>query len=107
MPADTVAPSLAIGQVIGHDTPDLNFVPSYESELTSPQWGPRDLSKDDRFTVALDDIFLPSGGATIVYADMAIVIRYEIPIIHLKQKKIFPFISRKQTNGKVYWYSKK
>jgi hypothetical protein len=53
---------------------------------------------DDRFTFSLKDMFRGMG-----IGDLAVVIDYEIPIIHLKRRKIFPILSRRRSNGTAYW----
>jgi len=34
---------------------------------------------------------------------MAVIIDYEIPIIHMKREKIFPLLSKRRPNGTFYW----
>jgi len=66
-------------------------------------WGVHDLGLDDRFTFALNDAFSfpkPNFGD----ADIAIILTYQIPILHWQREKVFPFVTKKQTNGNFYWY---
>jgi hypothetical protein len=58
---------------------------------------------DDRFTVALNDVLGTAAPGGLQYADIAVIVDYEIPIIHWKRKKTFPIYTRKASNGKLYW----
>lgn len=69
------------------------------------------LGIDDRFSYDLDAQF--QGPPSIVRANIAIAVRYELPIIHLKQEKLFPEVaarradtpSSRQVDGKFHWHS--
>jgi hypothetical protein len=39
-------------------------------------------------------------------ADIAIIVDYEIPLIHLTREKIFPLSAKRQSNGNFYWYAR-
>ena len=108
IPLDAVVPFFAVGEIATTGaTHDPNFTPNYKgARITRVDWGfPRDMAIDERFGFALNDIWdtAPRG---LEYADIAIVVQYEIPIVHYKQEKIFPFIAQRQTNGNFYWYPK-
>jgi hypothetical protein len=104
LPLSSVRPFLTVGQIgSGGAIPDSgNF--SYNSGFTRIDWPLRDLGLDDKFMFALNDLLEEPRGA-LNFADIAIRIDYEIPIIHWKKQKLFPFFARKQTNGNFYWYS--
>lgn len=70
--------------------------------LASSLWRPSDLGIDDKFTFGLNEIW--GKQPNLLNADIAILVKYEIPIIHLKREKIFPLTAVKQTNGQFYWY---
>ncbi|MGA7381280.1 MAG: hypothetical protein WBX03_10540 [Terriglobales bacterium] len=59
---------------------------------------------DDRFTFPLNDVFDTADQNGLSYANLAIVVHYEIPLIHWKGEKAFPLATRQQRNGKLYWY---
>ena len=47
------------------------------------QWGNRDLGIDQGFTIAFNDLFAPPPGIDqVTFVDLAIVISFEIPIVH-------------------------
>jgi hypothetical protein len=67
-------------------------------------WSAHDLGLDDHFTVALNDFF--TGNRTsLVSAQIATVVQYELPLIHLHREKRFPLFAKRQSNGNFYWYS--
>jgi hypothetical protein len=73
-------------------------------KLDNAKWHPADLGLDDKFTFGLNDIW--GKPSALLSADMAIVIEYQIPIIHWRREKTFPFTAERQTNGHFYWYAK-
>jgi hypothetical protein len=64
---------------------------------------PRDLGIDERFTFPLNEIIDTQNSAT-DYANIAIVVDYEIPIIKWKREKIYPLYTRKDNNGHIHWF---
>jgi hypothetical protein len=108
IPLDNPNPCLAIGQVAGrYKQPNLNWIPNYETRFCRSDWTPPPrLAVDDRITFALNDFSHSAEPNGIRYADIAIVIQYEIPLIHLRREKVFPFVTHRQSNGHLYWYSK-
>ena len=68
-----------------------------------------DLGLDDRFAFALNEMWGASERDKLIgtdtVADLAIIVEYDIPIIHWRREKIFPLILRRQTNGNFYWYA--
>ncbi len=64
------------------------------------------LGMDDGYSFALNNlsVFQSLTPYPMVSADIAIVVDYEIPIIHLRRRKTFIEFAQKQTNGNFYWY---
>jgi hypothetical protein len=62
-------------------------------------WKAHYLGLDDRFSFLLNDVIAPGFGV----GNMAVIIDYEIPIIHMKREKIFPLLSKRRPNGTFYW----
>jgi len=60
------------------------------------------MAVDDHFTFALDDITRAEGNR-LTYADIAVIVNYRTPYLHLTRKKTFPLYTRKASNGKLYW----
>jgi len=109
IPLLATTPSIAINLILPQSGVGVRGAPGgppYASRLRTPEWIPRDLGLDDKFTIALNEFDVPIYPKELYYADVAIVVEYRLPIIHLKREKLFPLIARKQTNGRFYWYSK-
>ncbi len=107
IPLNNVMPVMSGGQIVTKGKlPDLNWIPTYETRVQKAEWVPRDMAIDDRFTFALNDLWDTKERGGLEYADLAVIIQYEVPVIHLKREKIFPFVTHRQTNGRLYWYSK-
>jgi hypothetical protein len=107
IPLASVEASIAVIVVKGDGsvpTIDIYGLPHYKSRINNVQWRSHYLNVDDRFTIALNEI-TEWPREHLGKADIAIVIDYEIPIIHLPREKIFPIYARKQSNGNFYWYS--
>jgi hypothetical protein len=84
-------------------------VPEFPPRLTQcSQWSRAQwkhyMAIDDRFTFPLNDVFDTADQNGLSYANLAIVVHYEIPLIHWKGEKAFPLATRQQRNGKLYWY---
>jgi len=106
IPLDAVYPGIAVCEIAAKGTPTLDRGPcDYSNRWHKDAWNPRNLGLDDRFTFALNDVWETKKGA-LAYADVAVTIDYEIPIIHWKRTKVFPLVARMQTNGRFYWYAK-
>ena len=68
------------------------------------KWSPHDLSLDDRFTVSLNDAFGGNRNA-LVSAQVAVIVKYALPLIHINREKRFPVFAKRTSNGNFYWYS--
>ena len=113
-PLDSVGVFIKLGTVCAHGSscPEKTHFPNphrYDgreayNNFRRSDWSEHYLAIDDRFTVALNDVFDQTPNQTTEYADFAVVIRYEIPVIHWKVEKMYPCYTRTQSNGKLYWY---
>jgi hypothetical protein len=108
IPLDSVWPAIGLGEIttVGGPPPHTNMKWDYLPCRRRRQWKPRNLAIDDRFTFALNDVYELENKGTFQSADIAVIVDYELPLIHLARRKFFPIVSRKQTNGKFYWYAK-
>ncbi len=108
MPLKSVEVSVGMGQMVttGGAPADPNFHPIYWPHLHRNGWSVANLRMDDRYTIALNDVLGTEQRGGLDYADIAVVVDYEIPLIGLKREKVFPLFAHRQTNGKFYWYSK-
>ena len=86
-------------------TPTPNFKPAYRSRMQRPQWLNLNLGLDERITISPGDMF-GIKNTRLAFADIAIFVSYDTPIIRWRREKVFPFIAHEQTNGQFYWYSK-
>jgi len=55
-------------------------------------------------TVSLNDAF-GSNRSSLVEAQVAIIVRYQLPLIHWKREKRFPMFAKRASNGNFYWYA--
>ncbi len=70
----------------------------------SLHWSPQNIGPDERFTESLNDVF-STNRYSLLNAEIAIVVEYDLPIIHLHREKRFPFFAKRQRNGAFYWYA--
>jgi hypothetical protein len=106
VPLQSVTANLAVGNITfsanGHPVTLLGDIDKQTWNMTS--WPAHNLGLDDRFTVALNDMF---GGNrnSLLSAQVAIVVQYKLPWIHIHREKRFPLFAKRQSNGNFYWYS--
>lgn len=109
IPLDSVTPYVGVASIRTKGSPpaseDFETYPPQTTKFRRAQWPTRTLGLDDKFTFALNDVVDTHPGQ-LESAAIAVVVDYEIPIIHWQREKIFPFAAHRQTNGKFYWYSK-
>ena len=110
LPLDSVSTSLAVVTIAGNGKAPfraIHGVKGYGSRVLINGWNPHDLGVDDRFTVALNDFNYPDRRSDILgYADIAVVVKYRVPILRIQREKVFPIETRQQTNENFYWYAK-
>lgn len=104
MPLTSVRPSFGLGKITFGNP---NRPTTYEGSenyvaLGAKEWHPYDLGLDDKFAVALNDVW--PVRSDLLSADLAIIVDYRIPIIRWKRSKTFPYRAKRQTNGHFYWY---
>jgi len=73
--------------------------------LTHPDWTDQNLSMDERLTITLADLFGLVPGARVAGAEFGMIIDYNAWFVPWQQHKVFAFVTRRQTNGQLYWYS--
>jgi hypothetical protein len=106
LPLDSVQSFVGLQKISFGDPKNPAIVYGYSESKTliyNAVWRSADLGLDDKFTFGLSEIWWKQPD--LLTADIAIVIKYEIPIIHWKREKIFPLTAVKQTNHVFYWYS--
>lgn len=67
-------------------------------------WTAHDLDMDKSFTVSLNDIFR-GDRATLLSAQIAVVIKYKLPLLPVRLEDRFPYIAHRASNGDFYWYA--
>jgi hypothetical protein len=102
-----VGARIALGQIMAEPLP---FNPPKTLEygsggITRPEWNHHKLGMDERFTITTQGIFGMLPGAKLSGADLAIVVSYKPWIIPLRREAAFRFITHRQSNGNLYWYS--
>jgi hypothetical protein len=108
IPLRSVFIGVGVGQFGGHAaTFDPSRKPNYWPRVDRPEWKNLNLGLDEKFTITPGDIFgLGNENTRLGFADIAVVVSYEPPIIPWRREKVFPLIAHKQTNGQFYWYAK-
>ena len=106
LPLSSVEPALGLRRMaFGNPAaPTIIQGPSQKAYvgIENVVWHPSDLGIDEKFAFGMNEIW---GSQThLLTADIAILVKYEIPFIHWKREKIFPLTAVKQTNGQFYWY---
>jgi hypothetical protein len=105
IPLDTVHPCIGIG-TIGYNGAIDPWTPNRKvTYLTciSKEYWTNNLGIDQKITIAVNEFL--QIKAPMDFAHIAVLVDYEIPIIHVKRDKVFPISAKRQTNGKLYWYS--
>lgn len=98
--------SIGIGQVVFEPAQvDPNLFPKFENRFTPPEWLNHRLSSDERFTVTIGDIFQMGHGVRLSGADIVISISYKPWILPFRSETVLRFITKKQSDGRLYWYS--
>jgi hypothetical protein len=107
LPLYSVSANLSIGTITFLNTQGNPITLKSEEVKTSylvKDWPPHDLSLDDRFTVSLNDVLSGNRGS-LVSAQIAVVVKYKLPLIHIEMEKRFPVFSKRTSNGNFYWYA--
>jgi hypothetical protein len=65
---------------------------NYSTELHLESWIPRDMGRDERYSVPFSGMFThPKGETSVEQADIALVVHYKTPWIAWSRKKVFPY----------------
>jgi hypothetical protein len=81
---------------------DLNFNYDFESGLVPEAWTNHSLDMDDEYTISLFDALHMYGDRQ---GSIQIVVRYHAWFLPWTFTRRFRFETRRQSNGKLYWYS--
>jgi hypothetical protein len=100
----------ALGEV---DVSPLPFTPvsqpnfeEYGVKIIKPEWKDHTLGMDERFTITLTDAFLCcKPGLPVQGAELGIIVEYNPWVLPWKREKTFAFVTHRQSNGELYWYS--
>lgn len=108
IPLESVQAMMSPGEIVGSlgngHTLTLRGADGFKSRSFNPQWGKPNMSLDDRFSFPLNAFWTASRTA-LISADIAVIVDYELPLIHWKREKVFPLRAKRQSNGNFYWYS--
>jgi hypothetical protein len=106
IPLRQVNALLGIGQIVMEPAQMIpHFKPTFESRITYKTWTNHSLTMDERFTITISDAFNVTKSIRVAGADIAIIVSYKPWFLPIKREKIFRFVTHKQTNGNLYWYS--
>src|SRR5579871_3943188 len=100
LPLTSVRPSFGLGKITYGDPNHPTIYQSSEdyAAMTSEEWHPRDLGTDEKFEVALNEVW-PDNLRPLLSGELAIMVEYRIPIIHWRRFKTFPYRAKQQSNG--------
>jgi hypothetical protein len=79
--------------------------PDRETYMFRPEWKDHALSMDERFTITPADLINCCGDVQLAGAQFGVAIEYHPWIWPFTRTKIFAFVTRKQSNGQLSWYS--
>lgn len=74
--------------------------PRFGTRFIRPEWRGQKLDMDDHLTVTPSDYFFRATDGYI-----AIVVEYQPWFLPLHRERVFPFVTHRQTNGRLYWYA--
>jgi hypothetical protein len=105
IPLRNVGFAVAFGEISVRSGAGIIGSDNQYSSLLIPDIGKgRDLGLDDKFQFPFNAV-IDGDKESLRSANFAIVIHYEIPVIHLFREKLFPLEVREQNNGNFYWYA--
>jgi hypothetical protein len=84
---------------------ESDTIPKYSARLVNSAWPHGDMAIDDKLTFSLNDLTRVANGNQLTEAEIAIIVVYDLPLIHWKREKVYPFFAKRQSNGNFYWYS--
>jgi hypothetical protein len=81
-----------------------NVVPNFTSLQALSESRGHSLSRDEAYTITLGDFVNGGEPEPLTGADIAIVVQYKPWILPWKCEEVRRFVTKKQTDGKLYWY---
>jgi hypothetical protein len=72
---------------------------------SKPEWYHHRLTADERYGISFGDLINPGPGAKLSGADVSVVVTYQWWFIPIKCRKVYRFVTRVQSDGKLHWYS--
>jgi hypothetical protein len=72
--------------------------------IHATEWESDRLGRGDEKTIALK--MFNVTNAAVSWADLAIEVNYELPFIPVKRRQLFPMATKRQSDGKLYWFPK-
>lgn len=106
VPIFRATPFVRVVSVVTTENKELRGSSEGQGTLISESDWPheRTIGLDDRISFSLNEVIdLPADQ--LYSADLAVVLQYQVPLIHWHRYKQFPIHTRKQTNGQFYWYA--
>lgn len=112
VPLNDVSLRVFVGQILAEPlpfNPPKKFVWG-SGGFTRTEWSGHRLQMDERFTITLQGMFgmgktPPYIPAKLSGADIAMIVKYKPWFIPIEQESGFRFVTHRQSNGLIYWYS--
>ena len=79
--------------------------PEKETYLFRPEWKDHALSMDERFTITPADLINCCGDVPLAGAQFGVAVEYHPWVWPFTRTKIFAFVTHKQSDGQISWYS--
>jgi hypothetical protein len=105
LPLNSVGYAVALRYISFLPAASLRGNEDYSSLLIPDSGRGRDLGIDDKFSFPFNSV-IDGSKDDLNNADFAILVHYELPILHWHRQKLFPLEVTRQSNGSFYWFAK-
>ena len=104
VPLDNVGYGIAIRAISTSYEGGISGAPDYSSLLYPDSGRGRHLGLDDKYQFPFNTV-LDGDAETLLKGDFAILVYYEVPIVHWHGHKLFPLKVVKQEDGSFHWFA--
>lgn len=107
LPLQNVTVGFALGELmIGRIYPKANTPPDFASLIVLSEWADHNLSANERYSITPADLWSLAPGSSVEYADIGFVVFYRSWFGQRRHKALFRFQTKRQSNGRLYWYQR-
>src|ERR1039458_1485171 len=85
--------------------PNMKFTVPFGLQFTTDKWQHHRLLMDERYTIGLGEIIQVKPPARLAGGDIGIIISYKPWFMPCTREKRYRFISHKENDGQIRWYS--